>query len=74
MYIVSLTYFSYGRPGLEFRATTESGTAIKELFSFSGLHQCISVSEDNVVMLWEMDSEGQPTITSTKEFKLDPEG
>ena len=67
-------FCSYGRPGLEFRASTESGKAIKEIFSFSGLHQCISVSEDNVVVLWEMDSEGQPTLTPAKEFRLDPEG
>ena len=66
--------FSYGRPGLELRANTEGGTAIHEIFSFSSLHQFITVSEDNSVVLWELDSEGQPSLTPTQQFKLDPEG
>jgi len=66
--------FSYGRPGLELRANTEGGAAIHEIFSFSSLHQFITVSEDNSVVLWELDSEGQPSLTPTQRFKLDPEG
>ena len=64
----------YGRPGVVFRASTESKAAIKEIFSFSSLHLFITVSEDNNVVLWEIDSEDQSTLTATKEFKLDPDG
>jgi len=31
---------------------------------------CVSVS----VVLWEVDSEGQPSLTPTQQFKLDSEG
>lgn len=64
----------YGRPGIEFKATTDSKAPINEIFAFRNLHQFITVSGDNSVVLWELNTEGQPLLTPTKEFKMDPEG
>ena len=64
----------YGRPGIEFRASTDTKVPIKEIFAFRNLHQFITVSGDNSVVLWELSTDGQPLLTPTKEFKMDPEG
>jgi len=34
----------------------------------------ITVSEDNSVVLWEIDSEEQAELQPTKQFKLDSDG
>lgn len=64
----------YGRPGVEFRSSTREKVAITEIFTFSSLHLFITVSEDNTVVLWDIDSEGQGELQVTKEFKLDSDG
>lgn len=64
----------YGRPGVEFRSHTLEKVAITEVFTFSSLHLFITVSEDNNVILWEIDSEGQGELQIAKEFKLDSDG
>ena len=65
---------SYGRPGVEFRASNESRSAIKQVFSFHGLHQFITVSENNCVEQWTLNTDGQPILVQEKELRLDPEG
>ena len=64
----------YGRPGVQFRACSDSSSPITALFMISGLHQLISVSADNSIATWEVTTEGQPTLSIVKDFKLDPEG
>lgn len=64
----------YGRPGVEFKASIESGASITALFMISGIHQVISVSADNCITTWELTTEGQPALLPVKQFKLDPEG
>lgn len=64
----------YGRPGVEFIADCESGSPVTALFMISGVHQLISVSANNSVVTWELTTEGKPTLSSIKDFRLDPEG
>lgn len=63
-----------GRPGVEFSAVDDSGSPITALFSIAGLHQLISVSANNKIVTWELATEGKPTLSPIKEFRLDPEG
>ena len=66
----------YGRPGVEFRAELENGAAIQEIFSLKGLHQFITVSADNRLILWQLNGGDQTpcSLTFSKEYRLDPEG
>lgn len=64
----------YGRPGVEFKADLDNGSSVTAVFMISGVHQLISVSADNNIVLWELATEGQPALTLTKQLKLDPEG
>ena len=59
---------------MEFRSQIPSKAAITEIFSFSSMHLFITVSEDNTVILWEIDSEGQSELQSTKEYKMEADG
>ena len=53
---------------------TESRSPIRMIYTLTSLQQFITVSDDNSVVLWELESEGNLRLTPTKEFKLDPEG
>ena len=66
----------YGRPGVEFRAELDNGAEIQEIFSLKGLHQFITVSSDNRLILWQLDGDEQTqcTLSATKDYKLDPDG
>lgn len=64
----------YGRPGVEFKADTGSSSPIRYLFIISGLHQIISVCADNYISTWELTTEGKPSLSVVKQFRLDPEG
>ena len=64
----------FGRPGVEFSVVCDTGSPITALFAISGLHQLISVSADNSIVTWELATEGKPTLSIIKEFRLDPEG
>ena len=66
----------YGRPGVEFRAELDNGAAIQEIFSLKGLHQFITVSADNRLILWQLNGGDQTpcSLTYVKEYRLDPEG
>ena len=66
----------YGRPGVEFRAELDNGAAIQEIFSLKGLHQFITVSTDNRLILWQLNGGDQTpcSLTYVKEYRLDPEG
>ena len=65
---------AYGRPGVEFKADSDSGSEIKHLFVIAGLHQIISVAADNCILSWELSTEGKPTLSLIKQFKLDSDG
>ena len=66
----------YGRPGVEFRAELDNGAAIQEIFSLKGLHQFITVSADNRLILWQLNGGDQTpsSLAYVKEYRLDPEG
>ena len=65
---------AYGRPGVEFKADCDGDAAIRYLFIISGLHQIISVSAANCISTWELATEGKPSLSLVKQFKLDSEG
>ena len=66
----------YGRPGVEFHAQLDSGAEIQEIFSLKGLHQFITVSVDNRLILWQLEGEeGAPCeLKAIKDYHLDPDG
>ena len=66
----------YGRPGVEFRAQLENNAEILEIFSLKGLHQFITVSSDNRLILWQLEGgEEMPCmLRATKDYRLDPDG
>ncbi|KAL5473149.1 hypothetical protein EMCRGX_G027597 [Ephydatia muelleri] len=66
----------YGRPGVEFVAQTESGSAIKQIHHICGNHQLLTLTEDNVIVMWYMQSEHDLVLVAdpSHTFKLDPEG
>ena len=61
---------------MEFRAQLDNEAEIQEIFSLKGLHQFITVSADNRLILWQLDGDEETpcALTATKEYKLDPEG
>ncbi len=63
----------FGRPGVEFRALTTTKSAIKSILCVSAVHQLVTVSEDNSITLWELNTEGLPTLTVVKELTFDSE-
>lgn len=68
----------YGRPGLELKASYLEGAAIQKIYSFTNVHQFITVCADNCVVLWHisMDSSSQegPVLHATNSFSMNTEG
>lgn len=64
----------FGRPGVEFRALTASKSALTAIFCVSAIHQLVTVSEDNTITGWELNTEGQLTLTVNSELAFDHEG
>ncbi|EDV20946.1 uncharacterized protein TRIADDRAFT_31093, partial [Trichoplax adhaerens] len=62
----------YGQPGVEFTVRHMSDVVITHLFFLPGQGRIISIGEDNMICMWEINTENQVSqLGETKRYLLD---